>query len=832
MMKKRKKNRKKVWTAILMCQVLLLSGCSSAKSESVPELVESKAFNDSYRMAVYGNVGDIGSFSVLSGVVVPEENCYFFNATAKIDDIYVNIGDYVEAGTVLASIRLDGLRESIQDMEASLKYRRALHDEEIIIYEQTIKKYDYQIKALKELAAPSASIRELKLEKEKEKENHVYSELLYERECREMTKEISELKTQLAEGQLVARQSGYVTYVKNLEQNTDAEPSENVVILSNYDKRYIEIQDVTMEDTSYTKAEQIYTNYNGQKYSLTPYQYTKEVLAMIQASKIYPYLKYEIPEGMELEVGDMVSVCFAKKSVSNVLMIGKDSIFEEGDDKFVYVKTENNSKERRQITTGAEDAHYVEVTEGLSEGEMVYYSSLAMMPSKYVEVTAELSDYVLYSSTSRHFLADSRKMNFFAGEDAIVSEVLVSVGDSVKEGDLMLRVKAQGGKADLLAAKDALEAENQAYKETGKAYRKQMKEIEKQIEAAKEAEEGETSDNRPVELEDGTAVENNKSAEPEGGAVVEETSEDNKPAEAEEDTPAEDTEAEEEQSPELTPDQLYQTEQLTCDKKMAAAQYRIATINHKKQAAEMEKTYNELKKMNDGNGYKNIYAEHSGKVEEIWVGAGDRLYPGKPYLSVSQPANKLVYVTMAAKKGEDASYVRDKKGAALNQKLLFETKDSKYTGICVAAQSYTSKTFFTEIDGRVYASHNPDDPLGENNGNASFYVRMDDTSYFDRMDATDISFEAVKIKNIIVLPGQMIYSETDKVSNQESRYVWKIENGEMVKQYVTVGQESILGCVVVAGVSVGDVLVKEGSAAEESSEEENNGEKATEENRG
>ncbi|MDE5967109.1 MAG: hypothetical protein K2G89_09795, partial [Lachnospiraceae bacterium] len=739
MMGKRKKNRKKVWTAILMCQVLLLSGCSSAKSESVPELVESNAFNDSYRMAVYGNVGDIGSFSVLSGVVVPEENCYFFNATAKIDDIYVNIGDYVEAGTVLASIRIDGLRESIQDMEASLKYRRALHDEEIIIYEQTMKKYDYQIKALKELAAPSASIRELKLEKEKEKENHVYSELLYERECREMTKEISELKTQLAEGQLVARQSGYVTYVKDLEQNTDAEPSENVVILSNYNKRYIEIQDVTMEDTSYTKAEQIYTNYNGQKYSLTPYQYTKEVLAMIQASKIYPYLKYEIPEGMELEVGDMVSVCFAKKSVSNVLMIGKDSIFEEGNDKFVYVKTENNSKERRQITTGAEDAHYVEVTEGLSEGEMVYYSSLAMMPSKYVEVTAELSDYVMYASTSRHSLSESRKMNFFAVEDAIVSEVLVSVGDSVKEGDLMLRVKAQGGKADLLAAKDALEAENQAYKETGKAYRKQMKEIEKQIEAAKEAEEGETSgsgsepdqtsppsgfatqgaapaetsDNRPVEPEDGAPVEDNRSAEPEHGAVVEEgeTSEDNRPAEAEEDTPAEDTEAEEEQSPELTPDQLYQTEQLTCDKKMAAAQYRIATINHKKQAAALEKTYNELKKMNDGNGYKNIYAEHSGTVEEIWVGAGDRLYPDKPYLSISQPANKLVYVTMAAKRGEDASYVRDKKGAALNQKLLFETKDSKYTGICVAAQSYTSKTFFTEIDGQVYASHNPDDPL-------------------------------------------------------------------------------------------------------------------------
>ncbi|MDE5965509.1 MAG: hypothetical protein K2G89_01575, partial [Lachnospiraceae bacterium] len=146
--------------------------------------------------------------------------------------------------------------------------------------------------------------------------------------------------------------------------------------------------------------------------------------------------------------------------------------------------------------------------------------------------------------------------------------------------------------------------------------------------------------------------------------------------------------------------------------------------------------------------------------------------------------------------------------------------------------SYTSKTFFTEIDGQVYASHNPDDPLGENNGNASFYVRMDDASYFDKMNATDISFEAVNIKNVIVLPGQMIYSETDKVSNQESRYVWKIENGEMVKQYVTVGQESILGCVVVAGVSVGDVLVKEGSAAEESSEEESNGEKATEENRG
>ena len=63
-------------------------------------------------------------------------------------------------------------------------------------------------------------------------------------------------------------------------------------------------------------------------------------------------------------MGNTVSLYFSTSDAKDVLTVGNDSIYEENNQKFVYVKTDSSEKERRDIETGASDNNYTEVVSG------------------------------------------------------------------------------------------------------------------------------------------------------------------------------------------------------------------------------------------------------------------------------------------------------------------------------------------------------------------------------------------------------------------------------------------------------------------------------------
>lgn len=828
--------RKKNIMVYLLCGLLLLTGCGGSSTEEVPELMDSLVNNDAYRPVTYGTIGNIGNLEDACGVVVPQEDCYFFNATAEIENINVSVGDYVEAGEVLATIRLDEIEQSIQDLQTSLEYRQSIHTQEQKIYDETMEKYDYQIQAYQEATERTGAkqaISDLKVSKAVEKENHFYSEMLYERECRLLKEEISEQQELLTEGKLIARNSGYVIYTKDLSDSAETQVAENVVIVADYSKKYLEVDDYTMDDTTHTEAESVYTSYNGTRHDLSLYTYSQDELAMMQATKEFPYIKYELPDGIDAEIGDLLPVCYTKKNVPNVLIIGLDSVYQEGNDTFVYVKTEKNDKERRDITTGSKDQHYIEVTSGLEEGELVYYSSTAMTPANYQSVKVELSDFSIKAKTAKYILDNARTFNIYADDDVTVTEVMVAEGDTVNEGDLVLRILAEGGKADLLAASNAVTAEEESYEQTSADYRQQIKDIDKQIKAAKAAQKeltkslnkslqqtkglgtilDQTENTTSEQAEDVTGETTEESTE----LVTEEPVEDEteasteEPAEVTTEEPTEEQteeQTEEEEQTTISAAQLYQVEQLECDKKIATAAYRIATLSHEQALKQLQETYNTLKADNEGNGYRNIYAERAGVVTKLYAQTDKKIKEGEILYIVSQETTDKLYVTMAAYGG--VQDYNGKEGAKLNQEITFVNDDKTYTGVCIAGQARPEKTYYTTLDGKVYSS-SVNNNFFENGGNESFYVRMEDESFYESMDATEIVFDAISMKNAIVLPLGMVYAETDKLSGQTYSYVWKIMDGNLVKQYVTVSTTMQSGSqvVVLAGVEVGDELAWE-----------------------
>ncbi len=810
--------------AILLAGVVLLTACKREQQEA-PELLEPMTTNDAYRPVVRGNIGDIGSLEVLKGVVVPQEDCYFFNTSATIDDVKVAVGDYVEEGTVLATLRQDELETAIADLTENLKFEKENHGQQGKLYKLTMEKLNYQLKAAKK-AGDTSLAAELKKQQAMEEENYEYAELIYKRRIKQLESELGEQRKLLADGKLVAKHAGYVTYVKNLAKDAEARVSENVVIIADYSKRYLEVWDgednVRMDETNYLKAESVYTTEGGKKYELTMYEYSKDILALMEAKKEYANIRYEIPEGIDVEVGDFLPVCYAKKNVPDVLIIGKDSLYTEGNDRFVYVKTEKHRKERREITTGDSDEHYIEVTSGLKEGEEVYYSSLALMPANYKPMTVELTDYHQKARTSQCELSDKVEFNLYAQDDWKITEIFIAEGDTIKEGDLVFKVKAEGGKADLIAAKDAIRAEEKSYKKLCEEYKKQLAELDKQIKEAEEAEEpkepGETEEHEEAKeakkLKE--AEEPKEPGETEEVGETEEQKEPKEPGGTEEPEETEEQEEKEEPEEPLTADMFYQKEQLICDREMAVINQKLAVKQHEFTMKQLKKSYAALKLVNDGNGYQNIYADRGGLVTSIQAQADKRTAAGSVLYTVQQESTKKLLVTMAPMTGEDAKKVQDRQGAELNQKIRFQRGNQVSEGICVARQATSSKVYYTELDGTVYSSTNPDDVSDNWQSNAQFYVAMKDTSYYDHIDAETIEFDSVIFKNAVVLPAAMVYTEQDKISDTTYYYVWKIMNGELVKQYVTISEivKDAVNIMIVAGVSEGDILAKECAASD------------------
>ena len=81
---------------------------------------------------------------------------------------------------------------------------------------------------------------------------------------------------------------------------------------------------------------------------------------------------------------------FSTSTAANVLVVGNDSLYEEGDKYFVYVKTDSSDKEKREIKIGAQDDNYTEVKSGLSEGDLFYYYSDSTIPSYYTRYEIKL----------------------------------------------------------------------------------------------------------------------------------------------------------------------------------------------------------------------------------------------------------------------------------------------------------------------------------------------------------------------------------------------------------------------------------------------------------
>ena len=82
-----------------------------------------------------------------------------------------------------------------------------------------------------------------------------------------------------------------------------------------------------------------------------------------------------IPKDEKMKAGMNASATITIEKKEDIVTIPVNALQERGEEVFVYTEQddEGNLSGEQQVTTGLSDGENVEITEGLSEGDVVYY---------------------------------------------------------------------------------------------------------------------------------------------------------------------------------------------------------------------------------------------------------------------------------------------------------------------------------------------------------------------------------------------------------------------------------------------------------------------------
>lgn len=759
-----------------ICVSFVAGGCGKMTESSLPELEEPVALNEAYRPVEYST---IGSMHVLMATAVPRDYCNYYSANVNISQIYVEPGDTVNAGDVLAVCDVDEAKKQLQECKDALAHENETYEISAQISETQIKLWEsqaaqqdnnehnkidtadaYEINTdtnIDEQAADTDKFSTEQTEKNEstgedynkqiatEQENQRYDKQLHEYRVQKINEQMALYQQIVDDGTLKAAHSGLVTYTKKLTEGRSAAAYENIVIVSDTDDLVLDIKGTAINEYKYSDYDKKYVIVDGEKYDVTESQYTSEVLVLSKINNRYPDVCVESREKPFLTVGQMYPVYFEKTKADQALVVGKDSIYKDGDTRYVYVKNDEGGREKRIITTGESDENYTQVTEGLKEGELVYYNSTDQVPTKYSKYTVTRSDFDIANYGVRYSRSDAGTITETCDYEGQIVSVNVKQDDTVEKGMLLYVVDTGEGKAAITEAKNAIDSENESYAQKIADYDKQIKDLS------------------------------------EGGSSAEENNRQDE-----------------------KPDTAYDEQQLKLNLQLLNLQKKLACADHIYQLSRLQSAYDSISAGNDGKGNISVYAKNDGKVSKVSVKAGDNVEEGSDILQITGNSTDVLLVQV---KDSNSYKVYKDNIADVGERVSLELDGTTIYGSCIGFAGYgreAQKGYINQDDKGVHITGNTDSGYG----NAAFYIKLDNGIPDDLTGASAVKFSYVSFKKVVVVPTSIIHKQVNPMDKDDiSYYVWKIDGDSVVKQPVILGDyTSGSNTLVLYGIDEGDEI--------------------------
>lgn len=349
----------------LLFFVFVLTGCSILPVEEMrktaPLLVESD--QEEFELS-YVTRGDLALTSRVSCTYIPIQkfNLTFGVSGEFIDEMFVQTGDVVKKGQILGQLRMDGVEETIENLNFSINTVllsiEHLNEDRALALERQRILYATDPEKMQE------ALDEVKQTYDQSEANLRSDLYLYEMQLQ--TAYDSKRKRQL-----ISPIDGTITYARKYMESS----------ISDENERAVTVVDATM--SLFSASSEYWDRFNiGDKYVITckkvdyeatvidPYEYGIDPGERIEGKRANVYLTLDTP-ALELEDNDKGTLTLVLDSRTDCLIVHQDAISSADGEAIAYVLDEDGLKTYKKVKVGLKSGKYYEVIEGLIEGEEV-----------------------------------------------------------------------------------------------------------------------------------------------------------------------------------------------------------------------------------------------------------------------------------------------------------------------------------------------------------------------------------------------------------------------------------------------------------------------------
>jgi len=359
---------------------LLFTSCQLLPEEDVlpasPIIYSYEA--EEYRMTAVMR-GDLVSSTTVNCTYVParEESLSFSLGGMYIDKVYVNKGDQVRSGQVLAELEHGNLQEQIaaqnyQIKAAELKKIHIAEDQEL-----DLRKYDIILDGLEwELEhSGNSMVPYVQEKKEKRLEERAEVEAAYADQMQAVEDsiylqklQIEKLKDDLRKSQIIAGIDGTVTYVSSISEGERSVKGQRIVTISDLDSTVFMVKG---DDVQYfPEGTEVVITCRDREFTAYAVNNTEIGAISDEEDKPIAYLRLKQPDPT-LKDGTKGNINVVLDERIDVLYIDKKAVRNANGEAFVYMLDEDGMRFRQKITTGFECGNFIEIVSGLKEHDRV-----------------------------------------------------------------------------------------------------------------------------------------------------------------------------------------------------------------------------------------------------------------------------------------------------------------------------------------------------------------------------------------------------------------------------------------------------------------------------
>ena len=348
------------WLALCLIPVVL-TGCQLLPvEEQLPEIRPLYVYeSEGYQLTTVQR-GDLEKILEIdcSYEAVNEEIVGFSLGDLYVEQVLVQRGQKVQAGDLLATLEQEDIQRQIAEREyqmevLQLKLAHIAQDKQIELAEYKLRwnwtQWQEKLAEIEEKYA--AQLQDL--------EDEIYIQSLL----------LEEKKAELNKRQIFAGINGTVTYVKELKAGLRSVKDEGFVRIVDFDTAVFYVRGNHADYFPVGTQTSVINNVNHsliyQVVSIDPSE-----LGLTPLEEKCAYLRLIQPDP-ELEDGTSGAIIIALEKKTNVLYVDRTAIKTANGEPFVYILNQDGLREIRAVKTGLQTDKYVEIVEGLLEGDKV-----------------------------------------------------------------------------------------------------------------------------------------------------------------------------------------------------------------------------------------------------------------------------------------------------------------------------------------------------------------------------------------------------------------------------------------------------------------------------